>query len=249
MKLIIHYRLLLFFIPICTFGQELSISLSNYGILCIGNNESFLGDHVWNLNISNQDTSLDMRINSSNYDNYIFFDLNSQKRNFNHNEMDIELRKDNHLTYQTKFIYPKVENHGFHLEPFFHKNHSGVRGEFIGCYRVESKEDNYIIIRTKYVSQYDCWYLLKNNNVINIHTEKIKNNQINQKIIVSDINEDGVPEFSFFHLDEKQNHKMILFMEKEKFIAVKKEKTFSYSSNTMEYSNLTVRGFLHYTLN
>ena len=133
MKLIIHYRLLLFFIPICTFGQELSISLSNYGILCIGNNESFLGEHVWNLNISNQDTSLDMRINSSNYDNYIFFDLNSQKRNFNHKEMDIELRKDNHLTYQTKFIYPKVENHGFHLEPFFHQNHSSVRGEFIGC--------------------------------------------------------------------------------------------------------------------
>ena len=136
----------------------------------------------------------------------------------------------------------------FILNHFFIKITQVCRGEFIGTYRVESKEDNYIIIRTKYVSQYDCWYLLKNNNVINIHTEKMEKHQKNQKIIVSDINEDGVPEFSFFHLDEKQNHKMILFMEKEKFIAVKKEKTFSYSSNTMEYSNLTVRGFLHYTL-
>ena len=81
-----------------------------------------------------------------------------------------------------------------------------------------------------------------------VYKRQIKNHKINHKIIVSDINEDGVPEFSFFHLDEKQNHKMIFFMEKEKFIAVKKEKTFSYSSNTMEYSNLTVRGFLHYTL-
>ena len=248
MKLIIHYKLLLFFIPICTFGQELSISLSNYGILCIGNTESFLGEHVWNLNISNQDTSLVMRINSSNYDNYIFFDLNSQKRKFNHKEMDIELRKDNHSIYQTRFIYPKVENHGFHLEPFIYKNHLEVRGEFIGSYRVETKEDNYIIVRTKYVNQYDCWYLLKNNNVINIHTEKIENHKKNQKIIVSDIDEDGVPEFSFFHFDKKQNHKMILLIEKEKFIAVEKDNTFSYSPNTTEYSNLTKRGFLHYTL-
>ena len=248
MKLIIHYKLLLFFIPICTFGQELSISLSNYGILCIGNTESFLGEHVWNLNISNQDTSLVMRINSSNYDNYIFFDLNSQKRKFNHKEMHIELRKDNHSIYQTRFIYPKVENHGFHLEPFIYKNHLEVRGEFIGTYRVETKEDNYIIVRTKYVNQYDCWYLLKNNNVINIHTEKIENHKKNQKIIVSDIDEDGVPEFSFFHFDKKQNHKMILLIEKEKFIAVEKENTFSYSPNTTEYSNLTKRGFLHYTL-
>ena len=248
MKLIIHYKLLLFFIPICTFGQELSISLSNYGILCIGNTESFLGEHVWNLNISNQDTSLVMRINSSNYDNYIFFDLNSQKRKFSHKEMDIELRKDNHSIYQTRFIYPKVENHGFHLEPFIYKNHLEVRGEFIGTYRVETKEDNYIIVRTKYVNQYDCWYLLKNNNVINIHTEKNENHKKNQKIIVSDIDEDGVPEFSFFHFDKKQNHKMILLIEKEKFIAVEKENTFSYSPNTTEYSNLTKRGFLHYTL-
>ena len=120
MKLIIRCRLLLFFIPICTFGQELSISLSNYGILCIGNNESFLGEHIWKLNISNQDTSLDMRINSSNYDNYIFFDLNSQKRNFNHKEMDIELRKDNHLTYQTKFIYPKAYFHTSYLNVAAH---------------------------------------------------------------------------------------------------------------------------------
>ena len=189
-----------------------------------------------------------MRINSSNYDNYIFFDLNSQKRKFNHKEMDIELRKDNHSIYQTRFIYPKVENHGFHLEPFIYKNHLEVRGEFIGTYRVETKEDNYIIVRTKYVNQYDCWYLLKNNNVINIHTEKIENHKKNQKIIVSDIDEDGVPEFSFFHFDKKQNHKMILLIEKEKFIAVEKENTFSYSPNTTEYSNLTKRGFLHYTL-
>ena len=83
MKLIIHYRLLLFFIPICTFGQELSISLSNYGILCIGSTESFLGEHVWSLNISNQDTSLYMRINSSNYDNYIFFDFTDLSIDFN----------------------------------------------------------------------------------------------------------------------------------------------------------------------
>ena len=76
----------------------------------------------------------------------------------------------------------------------------------------------------------------------------MENHKKNQKIIVSDIDEDGVPEFSFFHFDKKQNHKMILLTEKKKFIAVKKENTFSYSPNTTEYSNLTMRGFLHYTL-
>ena len=141
-----------------------------------------------------------------------------------------------------------VENQGFHLEPFFYKNKSKLRGEIIDSYRLKAVEDEYIVVRTNYISKYDCWYLLKNNIVINIHTDKIKNNKRNQKIIVSDINEDGIPEFCFFHLDEKHNQKMIILMEKEKFIAVKKENTITYSSNTMQYSNLSVRGFLHYTL-
>lgn len=248
MKFIIHNLILLSFTPIYLNGQETSISLSNYGMLTIGNSESYIGEHDWKLIVSNQDTSLFMQKTSSNYDHFIFFDLNGYKENFNHKEMEIELKKDNQSIYQKQFIYPKVENHGFRLEPFFHKNPSRVRGDFIDTYRVETKENSYIIIRTKYVNQYDCWYLLKNNNVINIHTEKMENHKKNQKIIVSDIDEDGVPEFSFFHFDKKQNHKMILLTEKKKFIAVKKENTFSYSPNTTEYSNLTMRGFLHYTL-
>ena len=42
--------------------------------------------------------------------------------------MEIELKKDNQSIYQKQFIYPKVENHGFRLEPFFHKNHQELEG-------------------------------------------------------------------------------------------------------------------------
>ena len=96
--------------------------------------------------------------------------------------MEIELKKDNQSIYQKQFIYPKVENHGFRLEPFFYKNPSGVRGEFIDTYRLKQRKIIYIIIRTKYVNQYDCWYLLKNNNVINIHTEKMENNKKTKRL-------------------------------------------------------------------
>lgn len=248
MKFIIHYILLLFLIPVYSLGQEPIVSLLNYNMLSIGNSKFFLGEHKWSLKISNQDTSLFMRENSFNDDNYIFFDLNDQISNFIDKNIDIELKKDNRLIFQRHFTYPMVENQGFHLEPFFYKNKSKLRGEIIDSYRLKAVEDEYIVVRTNYISKYDCWYLLKNNIVINIHTDKIKNNKRNQKIIVSDINEDGIPEFCFFHLDEKHNQKMIILMEKEKFIAVKKENTITYSSNTMQYSNLSVRGFLHYTL-
>ena len=74
--------------------------------------------------------------------------------------MEIELKKDNQSIYQKQFIYPKVENHGFRLEPFFIKTHQELE-EFIDTYRVKTKENSYIIIRTKYVNQYDCWYIEK----------------------------------------------------------------------------------------
>ena len=58
MKFIIHNLILLFFTPIYLNGQETSISLSNYGMLTIGNSESYIGEHDWKLIVSNQDTSL-----------------------------------------------------------------------------------------------------------------------------------------------------------------------------------------------
>ena len=82
MKFIIHYILLLFLIPVYSLGQEPIVSLLNYNMLSIGNSKFFLGEHRWNLKISNQDTSLFMSENSFNDDNYIFFDLNDQISNF-----------------------------------------------------------------------------------------------------------------------------------------------------------------------
>ena len=112
---------------------------------------------------------------------------------------------------------------------------------------MKTTKETYQLIRTKYTNAYDCWYVLKNDEIVSIHTEKQNLKQKNQRIIVSDINQDLKPEFNFFHSREKQG-KIIHIDNNEKFIGYKREKQVNFSANAKKYENLVILGFLHYTL-
>ena len=89
--------------------------------------------------------------------------------------------------------------------------------------------------------------MLKNNEIVSIHTEKQNLKQKDKRIIVSDINQDLIPEFNFFHT-KGQQEKIIHIANTEKFIGYKKENQVNFSANAKKYENLVILGFLHYTL-
>ncbi len=239
---------LFYALSISTQAQEVPISLLNYGIVCIGDQKEYLGEHKWTLDIFFSDSIYVIDKNSTNQDTFLFFDINTYKNKYDQSEILITIKKDNKLVFQKKILYPNVENQGYYLSPAYYDNNNQIRGQIIDSYKVNTERDEYLVVRSNYLNQYICWYLLKNNSIINIHTEERNNKKWNQKIVVSDINEDGIPEFNFYHKNEKNQQKLIHFIEKNKFIAIQKNKMISYSSNTLDYNNLITRGFLHYSL-
>ena len=88
------------------------------------------------------------------------------------------------------------------------------------------------------------WYILKNEQIVNTHTERKKQKEFNYgQIIVTNILDNNIPEFTFIYKN-KHNIKFITFSDKNKITTDKgKLKTYDSSLDMSVY-----RGFLHYNL-
>ena len=88
------------------------------------------------------------------------------------------------------------------------------------------------------------WYILKNEKLVNIHSEKKKQKEFNYgQIIVTNILDKKNPEFTFIY-KTKDNIKFITLSEKVK-ITSENDKFKNYNS----FLNMSVyEGFLHYNL-
>ena len=88
------------------------------------------------------------------------------------------------------------------------------------------------------------WYILKNEQIINIHSERKKQNEFNYgQIIVTNILDENIPEFTFIYKN-KDNIKFITLSDKNKITTDKERlKTFDSSFDMSVYI-----GFLHYNI-
>ena len=231
-----------------TLAQQKPIIFHNYGIITIGDNSNWLDDIDWEVEISTNDTSFILKQVSSIKDRFIFFDVNIYKPFLLNKTVTVSVKENNKTIIEKEYIYPKNEDVGYPLIPQeLTKKPNKLRGYIVDSYLVKTTKETYQLIRTKYTNTYDCWYVLKNDEIVSIHTEKQNLKQKNQRIIVSDINQDLKPEFNFFHSREKQE-KIIHIDNNEKFIGYKREKQVNFSANAKKYENLVILGFLHYTL-
>ena len=229
-------------------AQQKPIIFHNYGIITIGDNSNLLDDIDWEVKISTHDTSFIMKQNSSVNNRFIYFDINIYKPFLLNKTVNISVKENSKLTIEKEYTYPENEDVGYPLIPQeITKKPKELRGHIIDSYSVKTSRETYQLIRTKYTNNYDCWYVLKNNEIVSIHTEKQNLKQKDQRIIVSDINQDLIPEFNFF-LTKGQQEKIIHIANTEKFIGYKKENQVNFSANAKKYENLVILGFLHYTL-
>jgi len=231
-----------------SFSFEDKIEFKRFGIIIIGDNVNYIGKHLWEINFFIEDSLFSIILESKNNDKYIYYNL-SEKLEFKildilkKKETLFKIYKDlNKILEKKTKINFKIKNSYF-IQTTEKPNNKDIRGKIKDFYKIETEKDKYTLVRTVQNKNFIYWYILKNEKIINIHTER-KQKEFNYgQIIVTNILDEKNPEFTFIY-KTKDNIKFITLSDKNKIITEKaKIKTYNTSFKMIVY-----RGFLHYNL-
>ena len=67
-------------------------------------------------------------------------------------------------------------NNSYFIQTTEKPKNTKIRGEIKDFYKIETVRDKYILVRTVQKEMFIYWYILKNEQIINIHTERKKQN-------------------------------------------------------------------------
>ena len=227
---------------------EDKIEFKRFGIITIGDHENYIGKRLWEINFLIKDSLFSISLESKTNDKFIYYNL-SEKLEIK--ELDILEKKETLFTIYkdlNKIFENKTKinfkiNNSYFIQTTEKPKNTKIRGEIKDFYKIETERDIYTLVRTVQKNMFIYWYILKNEQIINIHSEK-KQNEFNYgQIIVTNILDENIPEFTFIYKN-KDNIKFITLSDKNKITTDKgRLKTF-YSSFDMS----VYRGFLHYNL-
>ena len=121
-----------------------------------------------------------------------------------------------------------------------------LKGKIIDSYALDNSENYYYLIRTIIDNKLLCWVIVKNNIVMNIHTEKNSYNYHNLgRIIITNFINKKNPEFTFIYKND-EGKKIISLGEKSKYISSYINNNFKISPLSKKYNNLEYMGFIYY---
>ncbi|MDG1690107.1 MAG: hypothetical protein P8I02_04975 [Flavobacteriales bacterium] len=231
------------------FSFEDKIEFKRFGIITIGNHVNYIGKHLWKINFLIKDSLFSISLESKTNDKFIYYNL-SEKLEIKEldvlekNETLFTIYKDLNKIFENKTKINFKINNSYFIQTTEKPKNTKIRGEIKDFYKIEIVRDKYILVRTVQKEMFICWYILKNQQIINIHTERKKQKDFNYgQIIVTDILNENIPEFTFIYKN-KDNIKFITLSEKNK-ITTDKGKLKTYDS----FLDMSVYiGFLHYNL-
>jgi len=230
------------------FSFEDKIEFKSFGIITIGDNVNYIGKHLWKINFFIKDSLYSISLESKENEKYIYYNL-SEKLEFK--LLDILEKKETLFTIYKDFkkIFKKKTKINFTIKNSYFiqttekPNNKNIRGKIKDFYKIETEIDKYTLVRTVQNDFFIYWYILKNEKIINIHTERKQNEFSYGQIIVTNIFDKNIPEFTFIY-KTKDNIKFITLSEKNKIITENaKLKTYNNSFKMSVY-----KGFLHYNL-
>ena len=245
-----HLLIILF----CAFSLKLfsfedKIEFKRFGIITIGDNLSYIGKHLWEIKFFIEDSLFSISLESKTNEKYIYYNL-SEKLEIK--ELDILEKKEtlfiiykdlNKIFEKKTKINFRVKNSYF-IQTTEKPKNTKIRGKIKDFYKVETEINKYTLVRTVQKEMFICWYILKNQQIINIHTERKKQKDFNYgQIIATNILDENIPEFTFIY-KTKDDIKFITLSEKNK-ITTETEKLKTYNNS---FDMLVYVGFLHYNL-
>ena len=244
--------ILLLFIINNTYGNYEKIEIKNFGIISIGNGKNYIGKHHWNLSFYIKDSLFKFYIKSNSNDRYIFFNLsklvNIKYLNYlNQFETNYEIKKDEKIVFNDK---SKINLNPKNIFTIFRKKapiNLALKGKIIDSYALDNLENYYYFIRTLIDNKLLCWVIVKNNKIMNIHTETIntKFHNLGRITITSFINKTN-PEFTFTFKNDDEK-KIISLGEKGKYISSFTKNNLKISPHSKTYDHLEYRGFIFYS--
>tara|TARA_X000000950_G_scaffold11043_2_gene12003 strand:+ start:1942 stop:2706 length:765 start_codon:yes stop_codon:yes gene_type:complete len=244
--------ILLLFIINNTYGNYEKIEIKNFGIISIGNGENYIGKHQWNLSFYIEDSLFKFYIKSNSNDRYIFFNLskllNIKYLNYlNQFETNYVIKKDEKIVFNDK---SKINLNPKNIFTIFRKKaptNLAIKGKIIDSYALDNLEDYYYFIRTIIDNKLLCWVIVKNNQIMNVHTETNNNKYHNLgRITITNFINKINPEFTFTFKNEDEK-KIISLGEKSKYISSFSKNNLKTPSFSKIYDHLEYRGFIFYS--
>lgn len=241
--------IILFFESLSAFSLE-NLRFLDYGVVTIGDGEVTLGKNLWEIIVTTEDSVYDFKKTSKSTSTYVFFNLleNIPQNKIEGKEITIEIYRNEKEIHKQNIEFKFSPKSIFQLSKTQIINKGNIRGEIIDAYSVITNSGEYKFVRTNYGEEYLCWYILFKEEIITIHTEKKSDKEIiTNKIILSDFNNNKVPEFTFFH-ENNNVVKCIHFNEKEKTIAKKVANKIIQPKGNDRYQQLIYKGFFYSNL-
>ena len=244
----------LFIILFCSFSfnffsLEDKIEFKDFGIISIGNNLNYLGKHVWEINFFLKDSLHSLIIKSKTNDKYIYYNLSKKleiKRLefLEKQQIKFTIYKDENKIFEKKIKINFKTKNSYFIQITKKPINKNIRGKIKDFYKVETEKDQYTLVRTVQKDFFIYWYILKNDEIIKIHSEKKEQKEFNYgQIIVTNFFDKNIPEFTFIY-KTNNNVKLITLSENFKIITDKNET----KKSNIPFDNSNYRGFLHYNL-
>ncbi len=243
--------IILFFIISNTYGNQEKIEIRNFGIICIGSGYNYIGKHNWELSFSIKDSLYKFSIISKANEKYTFFNLSkllkiTDLNYLNQKETNYRIKKDEKIIFNKKSKINFTPKNAFTIFSEKAPENLNLKGKIMDSYALDNSENYYYLIRTIIENKLLCWVIVKNNKVMNIHTENNSYNHHNLgRIIITNFINKKNPEFTFIYKND-EGKKIISLGEKTKYISSFINNKFKISPISKKYNNLEYMGFIYY---
>ena len=243
--------IILLFIINNIYGNNEKIEIKNFGIITIGNDNHYIGKYTWNLSFLINDSLFNFSKKSKSNEKYTFFNLSKllslQELNYlNQHETNYIIQKDEKIVFNKKSKIYLSPNNAFTIYNEKAPKSIDLKGKIIDSYALDNLDNHYYLIRTIIYKKLLCWVVVKNNKVMNIHTE-INNSKYPNlgRITVTNFINKKNPEFTFIYKNN-EGKKIISLGEKNKFISSFLKNNLKISFQSKSYNHLEYRGFIFY---
>lgn len=242
--------LLLIFLSYSIYSNIAKVAIRNFGIITIGDNSNYIGKHLWVLSFANTDSLFSYSIKSNANDKFIYFNLPKelpikQLNYFSKNNTEYTIKKDDNIIFNTTVKLNFLPQNLFIILRKNNPKNNQIKGKILDSYAVEDSQNFYFLVRTVLDKKLFCWYILKNNKVVNIHTEKYhpKHEKFG-RITITNFNQ-NTPQYTFSYKN-KELEKVITIGDSIKLISVFDQNKLNLPKITERFQYLEYRGYIYY---
>lgn len=241
---------LFFFNMVDLKSQSEKVELDSSGIITIkAIKGQYLDNIFWTCTINSEEEIYNLTKKSKPDQKEIsfFFPYDFGQKEIFIKNYSVIIKKEAKTIFNQKTHFDSKNKGNYKLGNYLGKlNQREIKGDILDVYFFDTEINKHLILRSISKNKRIYFYHLKDEKIINIHTDIIdfsNLNKIKKPIIVTDLNKDKKPEITFKYTTLTHN-KIVLFSEKNKFICRKEKEKITYSESLNYQKNKLIKQHL-----